>query len=163
MWRALGFIDTPNREDRYCKGHKHLETKLLQESLDVCAERFNIFRAPCELCNEHGHLNLQCKLFHDRIMSKNCDDLISLAHYNELSLLLGYEELKRLLQDLPEFSHKKFLDIDLEKIYLFCAENCIENPYIANYLKKRKQIEDDENTNEREETSQYPPIISYDE
>ena len=28
---------------------------------------------------------------------------------------------------------------------------------------KRKQIEDEENTNEREETSQYPPIISYDE
>ena len=56
---------TPNREDRYCKRHKHLETKLLQESLDVCAEKFNIFRDPCELCNEHGHLNLQCKLFHD--------------------------------------------------------------------------------------------------
>ena len=96
-------------------------------------------------------------------MSKNCDDLISIAHYNELSLLLGYEELKHLLKDLPEFSHKKFLDIDLEKIYLFSAENCIENPYIANYLKKRKQIEDDENINEREETSQYPPIISHDE
>ena len=96
-------------------------------------------------------------------MSKNCDDLISLAHYNELSLLLGYEELKRLIKDLPEFAHKKFLDIDLEKIYLFCAENCIENPYIANYIKKIKQIEDEENTNEREETSQYPPIISYDE
>ena len=96
-------------------------------------------------------------------MSKNCDDLISLAHHNELSLLLGYEELKRLLKDLPEFAHKKFLDIDLEKIYLYCAVNCIENTYIANYLKKRKQIEDDENTNEREEASQYPPIISYDE
>ena len=41
--------------------------------------------------------------------------------------------------------------------------NCIENAYIANYIKKRKQIEDEENTNEREETSQYPPIISYDE
>ena len=82
---------TPNREDRYCKRHKYLETKLLQEDLDECAERFNIFRAPCEFCNERGHLNLQCKLFHDRIVSKNCDDLISLAHYNELSLLLGYE------------------------------------------------------------------------
>ena len=44
-----------------------------------------------------------------------------------------------------------------------CAVNCIENPYIANYIKKRKQIEDEENTNEREETSQYSPIISYDE
>ena len=44
---------------------------------------------------------------------------------------------------------------------MYCAVNCIENPYIANYIKKRKQIEDD--TNEREETSQSPPIISYDE
>ena len=44
-----------------------------------------------------------------------------------------------------------------------CGKLCIENPYIANYLKTRKQIEDEENTNEREETSQYPPIISYDE
>ena len=41
--------------------------------------------------------------------------------------------------------------------------NCIENPYIDNYIKERIQIEDEENTNEREETSQYPPIISYDE
>ena len=46
---------------------------------------------------------------------------------------------------------------------MYCAVNCIENPYIANYIKKIKQIEDEENTNEREETSQYPPIISYDE
>ena len=45
---------------------------------------------------------------------------------------------------------------------MYCAVNFIENPYIANYIKKRKQIEDEENTNEREETSQYPPIISYD-
>ena len=41
--------------------------------------------------------------------------------------------------------------------------NCIENPYIANYIKKRKQIEYEENTNEWEDTSQYPPVISYDE
>ena len=41
----------PNREDRFCKRHKYLQTKLLQEELDVCAERFNIFHAPCELCN----------------------------------------------------------------------------------------------------------------
>ena len=46
---------------------------------------------------------------------------------------------------------------------MYCAVNCIENPYIANYIKKIKQIEDEENTNEREETSQYSPIISYDE
>ena len=117
----------------------------MQERLNVSAENLNFVCHTCELCNERGHLHLLCKLFHDRIVSKNCDDLISIAHYNELSLILGYEELKCLLKDLPEFSHKKFLDIDLEKIYLFCAENCIENPYIANYLKKRKQMEDDEN------------------
>ena len=52
-------MNTPNREDIYCKRHKYLETKRLQESLDVYAEKFNIFCAPCELCNEHGHLNLQ--------------------------------------------------------------------------------------------------------
>ena len=52
-------MNTPNREDIYCKRHKYLETKRLQESLDVCGEKFNIFRAPCELCNERGHLNLQ--------------------------------------------------------------------------------------------------------
>ena len=102
-------------------------------------------------------------MFHDRIVSKNCDDLISLAHYNELSFLLGYEELKRATKHILEFNLEHFLDIDLEKIYLYCAVNCIENPYIANYLKKRKQIEDEENINEREETSQSPPIISYDE
>ena len=56
----------------------------------------------------------------------------------------------------------KLLGFDLEEIYMYCAVNCIENPYIANYIKKRKQIEDEENTNERAEASQYPPIISYD-
>ena len=57
----------------------------------------------------------------------------------------------------------KFLNFDLEEIYMYCAVNCIENPYIANYLKTRKQIEDEENNNEGEEVSQYPPIFSYDE
>ena len=94
-------------------------------------------------------------------MSKNCDDSISLAHHNELSLLLGYEEIKRITKDIPKFSLDKVLHFELEKIYMYCVVNCIENPYIANYIKKRKQIEDEENTNEREETSQYPPIISY--
>ena len=84
-------MNTPNREDIYCKRHKHLETKWLQERLDVSAENLKFLCRTCELCNERGHLHLQCKLFHDRIVSKNCDDLISLAHYNELSFLLGYE------------------------------------------------------------------------
>ena len=44
------------------------------------------------------------KLFHDLIVSKNCDDLISLAHHNELSLLMGYEEMKCIIKDIPEFS-----------------------------------------------------------
>ena len=61
---------------------------------------------------------------------------------------------------VSEFVLDKVLDFDLEEIFMYCAVNCIENPYIANYIKKRKQIEDEENTNEREETSQYPPIIS---
>ena len=76
-------------------------------------------------------------------MSKNCDELISLAHHHELSLLLGYELLKRATRLIPEFNLEEFLDIDLEEIYLYCAVNCIENPYIANYVKKRKKIEDE--------------------
>ena len=46
---------------------------------------------------------------------------------------------------------------------MYCAVNCIENPYIANYLKTRKQMEYEESTNERENISQYPPSVSYDE
>ena len=96
---------------------------MLQEELYECAERFNIFRAPCELCNERGHLNIQCKLFHDRIVSKNRDDLISLAHHNELSLLLGNEEMKCIIKDIPEFALDNVLDFDLEEIYMYCAVN----------------------------------------
>ena len=100
---------TPNREDRYCKRHKHLETKGLQVRLDKSAKNLRYLYRTCELCNEHGHLNLRCKLFHDRIVSKNCYDLISLAHHNELSLPLGYEELKRSTKHLPEFTLRIFL------------------------------------------------------
>ena len=71
--------------------------------------------------------------------------------------------MKCITKDMPEFVLDKVLDFDLEEIYIYCAVNCIENPYISNYIKKRKEIENEENTNEREETSQYPPIISYDE
>ena len=117
---------TPNREDRYCKRHKHLETKWLQERLDVCAKNLRYLTHTCELCNEHGHLNIKCKLFHDRIVSKNCDDLISLAHHNELSLLLGYEEMKRITKVIPEFSLDRVLDIDLEEIYMYCVVNYIK-------------------------------------
>ena len=67
-----------------------------------------------------GHISF--KLFHDRIVSKNCDDLISFAHYNELSLLLGYEEMKRQTKIIPEYNLEKFLDIYLEEIYMLCGE-----------------------------------------
>ena len=132
--------DTPNREDRYCKRHKYLETKLLQERLDVCVEDLNYLGHTCGLCNESGHLAIRCKLFHDLIVSKNCDDLISLAHYNELSLLMSYEEMKCITKAIPKFALDKVLHFDLEKIYIYCAVNCIENIYIANYIKKRRQI-----------------------
>ena len=72
-------------------------------------ENLNFLSHPYELCNERGHLNIQCKKIHDRIVSKNCDDLISLAHHNELSLLLGYEEMKRINKNIPEFSLERVL------------------------------------------------------
>ena len=123
---------------------------MLQEELDECAENLNYLGHTWELCNEHDHFNTQCKLFHDCIVFKNCDDLISLAHHNKLSLLLGYEEMKRITKDIPKFALDRVLHFDLEEIYMYCAVNCIKNPYIANHIKKRKQIEDEENTNEGE-------------
>ena len=54
---------TLNREDRFCKRHKYLETKLLQERLDDCAENLNFLGRTCGLCNEQGHLAIRCKLF----------------------------------------------------------------------------------------------------
>src|SRR4051812_26730346 len=71
--------------------------------------------------------------------------------------------MKRIIEGIPKFNLDRFLDFDLEEIFMYCAVNCIENPYIANYIQTREQIEYEENTNEREETSQYLPIISYDE
>ena len=71
--------------------------------------------------------------------------------------------MKCISKVIPEFALERVLDFDLEEIYMYCAVNCIGNPYIAKYMKKRKQIEDEENTNEREENSKHPPIISYDE
>ena len=53
------------------------------------------------------------QIVHDRIVSKNCDDLISLAHHNELSLLLGYEEMKRITKVIPEFALDRVLHFDL--------------------------------------------------
>ena len=111
----------------------------MQERLNISAENLRFLYCTCELCNERGHLNLRCKLFHDRIVSKNCDELISFVHHNELSLLLGYENLKRATKLIPEFNLENFLDIDLEEFYMYCAVNCIENPYIANYLKKESK------------------------
>ena len=37
---------TPDREDRFYKRHKYLETKWLQERLDVCAENLNFLCRP---------------------------------------------------------------------------------------------------------------------
>ena len=71
--------------------------------------------------------------------------------------------MKRITEGIPKFILKRFLYVDLEEIYMFCAVNCIENPYIANYLKTRKQIEYEESTNERENISQYHSSVYYDE
>ena len=42
--------------------------------------------------------------------------LLPLGHIsNKLSLLLGYEEMKRITKHIPEYNLEKFLDIDLEE------------------------------------------------
>ena len=47
---------TQIRENRFCKRHKYLENKWLQERLDVCVENLKFLHHTCELCNEHRHL-----------------------------------------------------------------------------------------------------------
>ena len=69
--------------------------------------------------------------------------------------------MKHITKGFP--NPERFLDFDLEEIYMFCAVNCIENPYISNNLKTRKQIEYEESTNERENIFKYPPSVYYDE
>ena len=46
--------------------------------------------------------------------------------------------MKRITEGIPKFNLDRFLDFDLEKIYMYCAVNCIENPYIANYIKMKR-------------------------
>ena len=65
--------------------------------------------------------------------------------------------MKRITKSIPKFNIERFLYFDLEEIYMFCAVNCIE------YLKSRKHIEYEEITNERENISQNPPSVYYDE
>ena len=48
--------------------------------------------------------------------------------------------MKRITEGIAKFNLDRFLDFDLEEFFMYCAVNCIENPYIANYLKTRKQI-----------------------
>ena len=71
--------------------------------------------------------------------------------------------MKCITKVIPKFNLERFLDFDLEEIYMFCMVNCIKNPYIANYLKTRKRMEYEESTNERENVSQNPPSVYYDE
>ena len=86
--------DVPYREDRLCKKHKHDRTNFLLKVIDEFATKLcSLCPTTCELCNKDGHLNFQCKLFHDRIMAKYFNDLITLELYNELFLFLGSGEL----------------------------------------------------------------------
>ena len=73
----------------------------MQERLNVSAENLKYLSHTCELCNEHGHLNLQCKLFHDRIISKNCDNHES-----------GFGEVMTLFSDESTISEEVPIDYE---------------------------------------------------
>ena len=47
--------------------------------------------------------------------------------------------MKRITQGIPKFNLERFLDFDLEEIYMFCLVNWFENPYIANYKRKENK------------------------
>ena len=58
--------DMPYRDDRYCKKHKHDETNRWLKVIDKFSTKLcSLHPITCELCNRVGHLNFQCKLFHD--------------------------------------------------------------------------------------------------
>ena len=77
--------DMPYRDDRFCKKHKHDETNRWLKVIHQFATKLcSLCPITCELCNKVGQLNFQCMLFHDRIVSKYCNNLITLELYNEL-------------------------------------------------------------------------------
>ena len=45
--------------------------------------------------------------------------------------------MKRITKHIPEYNLEKFLDIDLEEIFMYCAVNCIENPYCQLHKEKK--------------------------
>ena len=47
--------------------------------------------------------------------------------------------MKRITEGIPKFNLDKVLHFDLEEIYMYCEVNCIENPYIANYIKEKNR------------------------
>ena len=54
------------------------------------------------------------------------------------------------------------VETGMKEIYMFCMVNCNENANIANYRKMGEPIEYKMNTNERINTSTFPPIGSHD-
>ena len=82
--------DMPIRDDRFCKKHKHDKTEWWLKVIDDFAKRiYSLYPITCELCNKVGHLNFQCILFHDRIVAKYCNNVMTLELYNELCLFWG--------------------------------------------------------------------------
>ena len=98
----------------------------------------SLYPITCEPCNKIGHLNFQCMLFHDRIMYKYCNNLITLEIYNELCLFLGCEELSHKNSWIEAFIFTDHAETNLKEIHMFCMVNCNENAYIANYRKTGK-------------------------
>ena len=84
--------DVPYREDSFCKKHKHGRTNSLIKVIDEFTTKVcSLCPITCGLGNKVGHLNFQCMLLHDLIVSKYCNNLITIELYNELCLFLGSE------------------------------------------------------------------------
>ena len=110
--------DVPYREARFCKKHKHDRINSLLKVIDEFATKLcSLCPITFELRNKVGHVNFQRMLFHERIVSKYGNSLITLELYNELCLFLGSEELTYkniwfevfILMDDIETNLKKYL------------------------------------------------------
>ena len=82
--------DLPYRDDTYCKKHKHDETnRWLKVIYKFATKLCSLHPITCELCNRVGHLNFQCTLFHDRIVAKYSNNLITLELIMNFVYFLG--------------------------------------------------------------------------
>jgi hypothetical protein len=149
------------------------ETRMWDRALDELGEEVcALYPFICELCYKVGHFNFQCS-GHDSSLSNPmstaslyCDDKITLNQHDELTFILGCEELSR-KNSLVDMSAFDTISI-LRGCYLYCVKDYLGNTYIQNIIKYDALPKYDMTNmcfvliNEKEESSKVSSIVSVD-